>query len=547
MIAYLVVALAALVWLSWLVRAGLMAARMYQIEEYEGRRLLAWGRQRAWLLPSAVVLAVAALVVVSVGVSLIAPHDPFGAVGLGWICAAVALHLAWKPLPAKKPLVYTMRMRRILGASVVIAAVATGAVAALVVVTPAVVGVLVVMALIALAPGGALLLVIGGNAVMAPVERHVQQGFVKQARQRMLAYQPLTIGIAGSYGKTSTKHITARLLNAFMETLATPKSYNTMMGVTRTVNENLLPKHRAFIVEMDAYDTGEIAAMCRLVQPSIAIITSVGPQHLERFGTLDRIGAAIYELVEALQAGSPAVIYCGDPECARLADRAAHEGYRVVRYGVDGETADALDVVASDIEVTEKATRFTWRWAAEGLEYRIAIPLLGRHNILNVSAALAVVHLLGLPVAEAVRDTLLLEAAPHRLQLMRQPGGVTIIDDSYNANPVGVQNGLDVLAQMRGNKKILVTPGMVELGSREDDENYRFGEHAAAVCTDIILVGERQTQAIQNGLRAAHFPTDHLHCVNTLAEVTAVIGQIAGEGDVVLFANDLPDTYLELG
>ncbi|MGH2501709.1 MAG: Mur ligase family protein, partial [Ktedonobacterales bacterium] len=335
-------------------------------------------------------------------------------------------------------------------------------------------------------------------------------------------------------------------LQPAMETLPTPKSYNTLMGVTRSINEYLTPRHRAFVVEMDAYDVGEIAAMCRLVDPTLALVTSVGPQHLERFGSVERIGDAMYELIAALPAGAPAIIYGGEALSARLADRAAQAGYRVVRYGLEGDDAGPLDVIAAAISVDERATRFTWRWGAEGLEQRVAIPLLGQHNILNVSAAIAAVHLLGLPVDEAARDALRLEPTPHRLQLLPNTGGMTIIDDSYNANPVGVRNGLEVLGQMRGRRKILITPGLVELGVVEEAENRRFGERAATVCDDVILVGARQTAPIAEGLRAGGLGAEHTYVVESLEEVQATLAHIAGPGDVALFANDLPDTYLAL-
>ncbi|HEY7849362.1 MAG TPA: UDP-N-acetylmuramoyl-tripeptide--D-alanyl-D-alanine ligase [Ktedonobacterales bacterium] len=538
---------AALVWLGWMTRAGLMGARMYQIEEYEGRRLLAWSRQRAWLAPSAT-LAGAALALVIALVGLAAPADWRRAVaGLAWLAGAAVAVALWRTLPAKKALVYTQRMRRILGVA-----------AALVVILAA----LLVWALLAQAPapvalfGGAVIalggplivapLLISANWLLKPVEARIQAGFVARARAKYSRLAPLTIGVAGSYGKTSVKHILAALLQPAMETLPTPKSYNTLMGVTRAINEYLEPRHRAFVVEMDAYAVGEIAAMCRLVDPTMALVTSVGPQHLERFGAVERIADALYELIAALPAGAPAVIYGGEALAAGLAERAAAAGYQVVRYGMEGENAGPLDVIASEISVDERATRFTWRWPAEGLEQRVAIPLLGQHNVLNVSAALVVIHLLGLPVDEAARDALRLEPAPHRLQLIPSPGGMTIIDDSYNANPVGVHNGLEVLRQMRGRHKILVTPGLVELGAVEEAENRRFGEHAATVCDHVILVGARQTQPIAEGLRAGGLPAERTHIVESLDEVTATLARIAGPGDVTLFANDLPDTYLAL-
>lgn len=546
MIGILAIIVAALVWLGWMTRAGLMGARMYQIEEYEGPRLLAWGRQRAWLTPGAVLVGASLALIIGL-VGLATPADwrrPIA--GLAWLAGGAVSVALWRALPAKKALVYTQRMRRILGVAAGLAVVVAALLALALLALPAPVALFGGAVILLGSPLLVLPSLIAANWLLQPVEARIQAGFVARARAKYSRLAPLTIGVAGSYGKTSTKHILAALLQPAMETLPTPKSYNTLMGVTRSINEYLEPRHRAFVVEMDAYDVGEIAAMCHLVDPTIALVTSVGPQHLERFGTVERIADAMYELIAALPAGAPAVIYGGEALSAGLADRAAQAGYRVVRYGMAGEDAGPLDVIASDISVDDRATRFTWRWPAEGLEQRIAIPLLGQHNILNVSAAIAVVHLLGLPVDEAARDALRLEPTPHRLQLIPSPGGMTIIDDSYNANPVGVHNGLEVLRQMRGRNKILVTPGLVELGAVEEAENRRFGEHAAVVCDHVILVGARQTQPIAEGLRASGLPIERTHVVESLDEVTATLARIAGPGDVALFANDLPDTYLSL-
>ena len=542
----LAIIVAALVWLGWMTRAGLMGARMYQIEEYEAPRLLAWGRQRAWLAPRPI-LAGAGLALVIGLAGLAAPEDWRRMVaGLAWLAGAAVAVALWRTLPAKKPLVYTQRMRRILGVSAALAIILAALLVWALLALPTAVAQLGGPVILVASPLVVLPLLVAANWLLKPVEARIQAGFVRRARAKYSQLAPLTIGVAGSYGKTSTKHILAALLQPAMETLPTPKSYNTLMGVTRSINEYLEPRHRAFVVEMDAYDVGEIAAMCRLVDPTIALVTSVGPQHLERFGSVERIADAMYELIAALPAGAPAVIYGGEALSAGLADRAAQAGYRVVRYGLEGDDAGPLDVIASDISVDDRATRFTWRWPAEGLEQRVAIPLLGQHNILNVSAAIAVVHLLGLPVDEAARDALRLEPAPHRLQLIPSPGGMTVIDDSYNANPVGVHNGLEVLRQVRGRQKILVTPGLVELGAVEEAENRRYGEHAAAVCDHVILVGARQTQPIAEGLRAGGMAAERTHVVESLDEATAILARVAGPGDVALFANDLPDTYITL-
>ncbi len=542
-------------WAVWVGRIGVVAAQMFQIEEYEVPRLVAWGRQRKWLLPRA--NAIAGGVALGIGLlSLLLPPTWYLAgSGVSLLAGVAIMYRWWHRTPAKKPIVYTPRMRRILGSAAVTLALLVIVLILVANVLPTLFTLVGGAGLMLLMPVIAILCIVIGDWAMTPVERHIQRRFVKQAKARIEEYRPDVVGIAGSYGKTSTKHITAQLLEPQHAVFATPKSFNTLMGITRTINEYLEREHRLFLVEMDAYAVGEIRQMCELVSPRHAIITSLGPQHLERFGTLDRIGDALYELVESIPTGGTVVISCNDRETARLADRAARTGYHVVRYGLansnNGNEEDfpstPHDVTASEVVVDQDATHFTWRWDEKGLKYRVSIPLLGAHNILNVTAALAMTHILGLSVEQAVDTAARLAPIPNRLQLIRSPGGVTVIDDSYNANPVGVHNGLEVLAQMQGRTKILVTPGLVELGSVQDEENRRFGEHAARVCDQVILVGARQTLPLQEGARQGGLAPEHLHVVETLDEVTRLIGQLAGAGDVVLFANDLPDTYLELG
>ena len=198
----------------------------------------------------------------------------------------------------------------------------------------------------------------------------------------------------------------------------------------------------------------------------------------------------------------------------------------MVSYGIDGERTD-LDVVAADVHITGTGSRFTWRWPAAGLEHAVVVPLLGRHQVLNVSAALATVHRLGLPLDRALDAVRSLQPVDHRLQPVATGNAITVIDDSYNANPVGVHNGLEVLAELEARARILVTPGLVELGPVEEEENRRYGEHAAQVCDHVIVMDARPGRAVREGLRAGGMRDDHVHVVRSLAEATAVIGRIA--------------------
>lgn len=536
--------LAAIAWLALLARTTLVAARMFQIEEYEGPRLFAWGRSRAWLLHRAILVAALPVAVAAVVAAVVTSSTwPRGVLAATWLAGAVAGELAWSWLPPKKELVYTPRMRRLLVTAGALGAIGAGAAALGVTLLPqTLAGAPVAVAVLA-STLLSMALLVSANQLNRPLEAQVRRGFLRRARRRMDEVKPLVIAVAGSYGKTSTKHILAHLLEQYGSTLATPKSFNTLMGVCRTINDVLDDGHRTFIVEMDAYAPGEIAAICALVSPRHALLTSVGPQHLERFGSVRRIGDALYESIEALPRDGFAVVYAGDAATAALAERARQSGRDVVSYGVAGDAPD-LDVVADSVQITGTGSRFTWRWDAAGLRHDVVLPLLGRHQALNVSAALAMVHRLGLPLAPALAAISSLRPVEHRLQPVATGNAIAVIDDSYNANPVGVHNGLEVLAELEARQRILVTPGLVELGAVEDEENRRYGAHAARVCDHVIVVDARPGRAFREGLRAAGLDESRIHVVRSLAEATAVIGRVAGAGDAVLFANDLPDTYL---
>lgn len=547
MTAALTAVLAALAAVAWLARAlpvTLVGARMLQIEEYEDVRFLRWGLTRAWLGNGANAVAVLVAVVALAG-AVVVPAQSARIVAGGWLAGSAAAALLWRWAPPKRALVLTARMRRVLAVTVAGAVLLATGVAVLLVAGLWPAAALLCIVLLAPVTGLSQLLLAGADQALRPVELAIRRRYLRRARARLGQVNPLVVAVAGSYGKTSTKHILAQLLEDQVETLPTRKSFNTLMGVTRVINEDLAGTHRLFIVEMDAYARGEIASMAELVHPSTAVITSVGPQHLERFGDMDAIAAALYEVVDALPSGGTAFIHA-DAGGVALAERAAREGRPVVRYGVAGD-AEPLDVRASEVRLSGAGSGFRWEWPQLGLRHEVTIPLLGRHQVLNVTAALAVVQRLGYSLELALAAASRLRAVEHRLEPLRSAGPVRVIDDSYNANPVGVHDALDVLAAMNGGAKVLVTPGLVELGPVEDAENRRYGEHAARVCDHVIVVLARPAGALRQGLIAGGLDSEHIHVAHDLADATAIIGRITRAGDTVLFANDLPDTYLPGG
>jgi UDP-N-acetylmuramoyl-tripeptide--D-alanyl-D-alanine ligase len=383
------------------------------------------------------------------------------------------------------------------------------------------------------------------NVVLYPVEAGFRRMFVGRARRHLSDAGPVVIGITGSYGKTSTKEYLAHILNARYRVLATPKSYNTLMGVCLVINSELASgeAYDYFIVEMGAYIEGEIRRICDLTKPQISIMTAVGPQHLERFGSLEATARAKYEIIEALPPDGVGVFNWDNHYVRALYEK----GYPQTRIAVSWENADhatQLRFLARNVRQTVDGLAFDVVDTLQDEQQHFSTRLIGQHNVTNILLATAVARHLGLTLTEIAVRVASLEPAEHRLQRKTLPGGITVIDDAYSANPVGAQNVLDVLALYENGRRVLITPGIVELGPLQDQENYKLGVRAAQVCTDIILVGIEQTRPIQKGVREAGFDEEHLYVFDTREEAIAWFNRELKEGDTVLFLNDLPDTYL---
>jgi UDP-N-acetylmuramoyl-tripeptide--D-alanyl-D-alanine ligase len=351
---------------------------------------------------------------------------------------------------------------------------------------------------------------------------------------------PKVIAITGSYGKTSTKYILNSMLSQKFNVLMTPDSYNTPMGICKVIRGQLEPEHEIFIVEMGAYQRGDIRELCRLVYPEIGILTAVGAQHLERFKNIENIARTKYELIESLPQDGIAVFNDDNEICSELANKTT---IKMARYAVD-RLDEKVELTARKIENTRRGLTFIIE-KSSGETCKVETKLLGRNNVYNILAATAVALECGVTLDNVSHATKLLEPIPHRLQLISGAGGVTVVDDGFNANPVGARAALEVLEGFSDGRKILVTPGMVELGDMEFDENKTFGAEAAKVCEFVILVGPIQTKPILEGLRTAGFPKEKILLVENLTQASESLTNIIKSGDVVLFENDLPDSYSE--
>ncbi len=379
-------------------------------------------------------------------------------------------------------------------------------------------------------------LLMAANWLMKPVENRINQGFYNEAKQILAQMPDLTIiGITGSYGKTSTKHYLYRILSEHYNVLMTPGSFNTPMGVVRTIREQMKPYHNIFICEMGAKQLGDIKEICDLVNPSIGIITAVGEQHLESFKSIENVQRTKFELADALPSTGFAVVNNDFPY---IANRPV-KNVQCYRYTLD-KTADAQYHI-ENVRYESDATRFTVVGGGERIE--LSTKLIGECNLSNLMGAVIVARFLDVPIPAIQYGVSRIEQVEHRLNMKRTPGGISIIDDAFNSNPDGARMALNVLRRMTGGKRIIITPGMIELGEKQGKYNSEFGQQIAEACDYAIIVGHYNRNDIDYGLKKAKFPEDKIFFAESFAEAQAHLIQIAQPGDTVLYENDLPDTF----
>ncbi len=377
--------------------------------------------------------------------------------------------------------------------------------------------------------------VIAAVRLLSPVERRINRRYYDEAASILASMPGLkVVGITGSYGKTSTKHYLYRILSEHYETLMTPGSYNTTLGVIRTIREMMKPYTEVFICEMGAKQRGDIKEICDLVHPSAGIVTAVGPQHLESFKTIDNVQATKFELVDALPADGLAVVN-NDFEPIALRNVGNVE---CVRYAVN---ASGADVRATDIVYGRTGTDFTV--SGPDFEMRLHTRLVGECNVSNLVAAVIVAFRLGVPADKIRRAVERIEPVEHRLSMKRTPGGVTIIDDAFNSNPSGSAMALDVLRAMDSGRRIIITPGMIELGDRQYELNHTFGTGIGRSADIAIVVGEYNREAIVEGIRSVGNPDIEVIEAPTFADAQRRLADVVKAGDTVLYENDLPDTF----
>lgn len=377
------------------------------------------------------------------------------------------------------------------------------------------------------------------NIINKPIEKCVYYYYYKNMALKKLNDKTnlIKIGITGSYGKTSSKNILNEILNAKYNSFATPKSFNTPYGLMNAINNYLDKFDNVFIAEMGACKIGDIKELCDFIKPSYGIVTKIGEAHLETFKSLENTTMEKMKLIESLPCDGIGILNADDE---RQVSYLIKNNCKIIWIGIDN--IDKADVFARNIKIDNLKMSFDVEFKNKE-SYHFETSILGRANIYNILSAIALGRALGVAICDMQRVVKYLKPTEHRLSI-KKLGNITIIDDAFNSNPDGSKMALEVLDLMKG-VKVIVTPGMIELGSKQYELNYLFGKFISEVCDYVILVGKEQTKPIYEGLIDNNYLKDKIYVINDVKESFEIINKIDGKNKYVLLENDLPDIFNE--
>ena len=487
-----------------------MWLRVAQREHYEPGRVskiaLIWLRARPvnWLL--------IALTAVAFGASF-----SFWPAGIAAIAIAAAWPWGLRIADTRTPLVVTGRVKRLIVAVLALEC-------ALVVVVCLLRYPVFLSALLLLLP------VVMDAALLAtkPVESAMARKFVTAAQRRINEVSPVVVAITGSYGKTSTKSYANRLISGSKRALASPASFNNLLGLSKAVNDGLAPGTEVFIAEMGTYGPGEIRRLCALFKPSIAAITTIGEAHLERMRTRETIVRAKSEILEDAHT---AVLNVDVPELAELAKTVA--GTKTVLR--------CSATVSEGRDVAVIPDRDRWNVYIDGArEADIPAPPTG--HAINLAVAVAIAKAVGVDTSRIVKALTNLPQPTHRAEVATTGDGTVVIDDTYNSNPEGASAAVRQAREFArdGATVWTITPGMIELGRNQRVRNEAFAREAtAAPNMRMVITGYVNRRDLLAGA------TDRARVITAkdLATAQKLVQSDLAPGDVLLYENDLPSHY----
>ena len=367
------------------------------------------------------------------------------------------------------------------------------------------------------------------NITLVPFELYIKQKYINEAKSKLEKYHPIVIGITGSFGKTSTKNILNHILSSVSTSMTTKRSINTLMGITQVIREELKSAYKYFIVEVGTSNKGRIKKICKLVKPQYGILTAIGSAHFENFKSKDAIAKEKFDLIKSVKSRNGKYII--NPS---LVDDKYIKKYK----------ADKINFSVNNISVSISGISFKLNYNKN--TYDISAPIFGIHQAENISLAFIMALNLGIPADTIIASLKTLPQTEHRLEVKAQTNGSIIIDDAFNSNISGFKSALDTLSILAKEKKgraILITPGMVELGSEHDNQHKEVALKALDTCDIVIAVVPERIKSFVDTFKKDKKQNQEIILVNNLKEAQDWLNTNIKANDVVLYENDLPDIF----
>lgn len=379
--------------------------------------------------------------------------------------------------------------------------------------------------------------------LVRPLDFILKKRIIDKAKQKLASstFKNLKIiGIAGSYGKTTMKEMLNAILRERYRVVKTPENINTPLGIARLIL-NMEKDTEILVVEMGAFQKGDIRELCEITPPDISILTGINESHLERFGSIENTVLAKFEIVEGTKPRGLIMLNADNELIRENAARFIGERKTAWFSSLNHQLCQ-YRIFKKEFHSDGSGITFEIK-KPDGATWNLKLPMLGEY-----AAGTAIACMMAAKTLELTDDQIhlgfsMMRPVPHRLQPIRAGNNVLIIDDSYNGNPDGVMEAVKTLSQFRERRKIYVTPGLVELGDKTEKIHYTLGELLSRAADIVVLIENRATRGLRNGLEKRGFPKENILLFETTQQAHAAIPKILKNGDVVLFQNDLPDNY----
>lgn len=385
------------------------------------------------------------------------------------------------------------------------------------------------------------LFLILASLYISPLESFQKNRIIAQAKtkfRKLKTNNPKlkTIGITGSFGKTTMKETLSTILSEKFKVVATPENINTPLGLARVILNNLKEDTEVFVVEMGEYVKGDVEALCEITPPDISVITGINEAHLERYGTMENAIDTKFEIVENTPNGGLVVLNGLDRLTVDNFERFT-QGKNLQWYN---HTKSKFQLIGSELDTERLIRKIEIKTPNTTLIAQTSI--IAEYICGNVIASMIIGTELGMSEQQIKLGVTQLKPAPHRLEVKRT-GDITIIDDTYNGNSDGIKAGINLLSQFKNNRKVYVTPGLVETGHLAEELHKDIGRELAKVADLVILTKNSVTPYIADGLKHSGFNKDKIIWYNTSKETYSKLRENLQSGDVVLMQNDWSDNY----